>query len=206
MSSLLRMVPNILTISRLIFAGVFVWLLCSLDYAALERAANGGQVSDGAKTKLFVALLLFVVAVFTDVADGYLARRLKVVSKFGRVVDPLADKILVGGGVILLAVIGKEVTGIAWWMVIVILGRELLVSIARHVSEHMGVDFSATWAGKSKMILQSIAIGASLIGMMILPLSRGLRLLRDGLIWAAVIITVVSLVLYLPRFKRVFFK
>ncbi|MBN1436828.1 MAG: CDP-alcohol phosphatidyltransferase family protein [Sedimentisphaerales bacterium] len=204
MSRLLRWIPNILTISRLGIAGVFVWLLCSLDYATLRLGEAGSED----KTKLLAAFLLFVLGVFTDVADGYLARRMKVVSKFGRVVDPLADKILVGGGMIILAVIdkGTGVTGIAWWMVAVVLGRELLVSILRHVSEHMGVDFSATWAGKSKMILQSIALGASLIGMMVMPLSRGLCWLRDGLIWAAVIVTVLSLILYLPRFKRAIFK
>jgi len=137
------------------------------------------------------------------VLDGPLARRLKVTSKFGRTFDPLADKIVVGGGFILLAWYGKEITAIAWWMVAVILAREVLVTIMRHLSESQGRAFGATWAGKLKMFLQSFAIGTVIIYVAHCQGKDWAILVRNISVWVAVIFTAVSALIYLPRLKRI---
>jgi len=114
-----------------------------------------------------VALVLFVVAALTDALDGYLARKWQVVSVFGRIMDPFADKVLILGAFVMLAgpqffatdeLLWTQVAGVTPWMVVVILGRELLVTTIRAVLESQGVDFSAKWSGKVKMIVQSVGI------------------------------------------------
>ena len=123
---------------------------------------------------LDVAFILFVIAGLTDIADGIAARRLNVTSKFGRMVDPLADKILVCGAFICFALIGQPklfglgpvpLAVIHWSVAAVLIARELYVTILRHVAEARGVNFAATASGKIKMFLQSFAIGTVVIKM-----------------------------------------
>lgn len=197
MSPLLRSLPNILTMSRLFLAAGFMVLLALVDYQMLRQ----GQLPHAALRKLQWAFALFVIAALTDLADGVLARRLKVASQFGRSLDPLVDKVLVAGAFILLAIIGHDITGIAWWMVIVILVREVIVTVGRSFSEYLGQEFSATWAGKLKMVLQSIAIAVVVLTMMRFPQPAWAIHVRDGLIWTALITTMVSVLIYIPRLK-----
>jgi len=121
-----RHVPNALTIVRLILSIVFFVLLSRFEY--------GGPQADHT-TVMLAAIVLFVVAALTDAADGYLARRWQAITLFGRVMDPVCDKILVVGAFIFLA--GPQfvmpgdpsttVTGVYPWMVVGVLVRELLV-------------------------------------------------------------------------------
>ena len=107
------------------------------------------------------ALIIFSVAVMTDWVDGYWARRLGQITKLGRILDPLVDKIIICGTFIVLAI--KPDSGIAVWVATVVLCRELLVTALRSFIEQRGGDFSANMAGKLKMVLQCVAIIASLV-------------------------------------------
>lgn len=132
-------------------------------------AVDGNK--DHADMWLLLAAGLFVCAAVTDALDGYFARAWRVVSVFGRVMDPLADKVLVLGGFMLLA--GSAFTSRGFpresfscvepWMVIVLLARELLVTSLRAMVESRGVSFAATASGKLKMILQSVCVPLVLV-------------------------------------------
>ena len=215
-----RTLPNLLTIARVLLAiGFFaiiafgLWPRSGLDPSMRQFWGNVGVV-------------IFVVAALTDFADGFLARRWKVVSVFGRVMDPFGDKLLIIGTFVLLsspvflrteatpagglAVISEPdgrmimTSGVQVWMTLVILGRELLVTSIRGVMEGLGIDFAAGWSGKWKMVLQSIAAPTALF-VAVNPFaleSTVWTFLRDGFVWAAVVVTVWSALPYLMRARR----
>ncbi len=194
---LLRQLPNILTASRLVFTLAYLALLWVLDHNALEV-----EVLEKSQVRILDwAFVLFVIAGVTDVIDGPLARAMDVTSQFGRSFDPFIDKILTGGGFILLAMMGQELTSIAWWMVAVVLIREVLITIMRSMSESQGQPFGASWAGKLKMFLQSFAIGAVMVVTAHLQEKQWALWVRDISIWLAVIFTALSALVYLPRLK-----
>lgn len=165
-------IPNLLTLGRAVMAIVVVILLSNVSSRAMQTTPSVGDrlgdLTHASTGVLLTAAILFIIAAFTDALDGHLARKWKAESKFGRVMDPLADKLLVLGTFIMLAGpgftsvvdgIGRiQVSGVAGWMVVAMVGRELLVTSIRGVYEADGVDFSAGWSGKAKMILQSVAI------------------------------------------------
>ena len=148
--------PNQITVSRLVLAIVFFVLLSQYS----QR--------DPRPTMLDVAALIFIVAAVTDILDGYLARKRGEVTALGRVLDPLVDKVLVCGAFILFAgrpfvdASGHNVTEVSAWMVVVIVGRELLVTGLRGFNESLGISFGASVYGKLKMWMQSIAAPAIL--------------------------------------------
>ncbi len=190
-------IPNLLTWSRLALVPVFVVLVAMYRFPEHNAWA------------LLAGAIVFVIASLTDAADGYLARRWNAVSAFGRVMDPVADKALVLGAFVMLCgpnfanSDGDLVTRVAPWMVVVIIARELLVTSIRSVMESSGVEFGAVWAGKLKMILQSIVVPIVLLLIWFEP--RGATI--DGwqqtvialLVWATVIATVVSGVPYVTK-------
>ena len=152
-----------------------------------------------------LSLGVFLVAVATDWLDGYLARRMKLVTTLGRILDPLADKLLICGVFVFLAADPTP----AWrsfvqpWMAVVVLGRELLVTALRSFLERQGKDFSARWSGKLKMGFQCAAVG---VGLFVLSrLSHGKHVPwwmaagLHGLIWTALALTVYSGVAYVRR-------
>lgn len=164
---MLKHIPNILTMGRLVLTIIFlVMILMAPKYYAEGEVPFPGFLD--------VAFILFVVAGLTDIADGIAARRLNVTSKFGRMVDPLADKILVCGAFICFAIIGQPklfdlnstvLTVIHWSVAGILIAREAYVTVLRHVAESRGVNFAATISGKIKMFLQSFAIGTVIIKM-----------------------------------------
>ena len=115
------------------------------------------------------AFVIFVVAAGTDWIDGWYARKYDQVTQLGRILDPFCDKILICGLYILLAVemdpIFPWYAKIAGWMAVVVVGRELLVTVIRSLVEGSGGDFSAKMAGKLKMVFQCVAVGACLIAL-----------------------------------------
>ncbi|MEL6395711.1 MAG: CDP-diacylglycerol--glycerol-3-phosphate 3-phosphatidyltransferase [Planctomycetota bacterium] len=176
-----RSLPNALTIARLVMAAVFVAMLTGIDPSETGR--------------LFGAAALFVVAALTDAADGYLARRFDAISKFGRIADPFADKILVLGAFVMLAGPGLgSASGVQPWMVVTILSRELLVTSIRAVFEGSGADFSASTTGKLKMIAQSV--GAPLI---LVSIAVEWSLVAEITAYMILSITVLSVLPYLWR-------
>jgi len=204
-------IPNALTILRLVLAGVFFALL----EVGLAGVDAWDEPDDRRFAVLLVALALFVVAALTDAADGYLARKWNAISKFGRVMDPFADKILVLGAVVYLAgpafthsgmgeAADLQVSGVAPWMAVLILARELLVTSVRGFFESQGVDFSADLAGKLKMILQSLMVPVVLLVLALADVSTGSvgRWVIDLSVWATVVVTVLSCLPYVVKGVR----
>lgn len=164
---MLRHIPNILTMGRLILTVIFLIMIL----LAPKYYADGDVPFPGF---LDVVFILFVVAGLTDIADGIAARRLSVTSKFGRMVDPLADKILVCGAFFCFALIHEPklfalepaaLAVIHWGTLGVLAAREIYVTVLRHLAEARGINFAATASGKIKMFLQSFAIGTVIIRM-----------------------------------------
>jgi CDP-diacylglycerol--glycerol-3-phosphate 3-phosphatidyltransferase len=161
---MLKLIPNILTFGRLVLTIVFLIMIL---YSPPPGAENRQCFLD-------IAFVLFVVAGVTDVVDGPIARKLNVASKFGRMLDPLVDKILVCGAFVSFAVIGEpklfnlpdSTLGVILWSVAaVLILREVYVTVLRHVAEARGINFAATLSGKLKMFFQSFAIGTVIIKM-----------------------------------------
>lgn len=164
---MLKQIPNILTFGRFVLTVIFLIMLLYSPrfYAQGERPFPGF---------LDIAFILFVTAGLTDMVDGAIARKLGVASKFGRMMDPLADKALVCGAFICFAVIGEPklfdfepvtMAIIRWSVAAIIILREVYVTVLRHIAEARGINFAATVSGKIKMFLQSFAIGTVVIKM-----------------------------------------
>ena len=139
---MLKLIPNILTLGRLVLTIVFLVMI----FLAPPYYADGEVPFPGF---LDIAFILFVIAGLTDIADGIAARRLNVASKFGRMVDPLADKILVCGAFICFALIGQPklfnlgpgvLTVIHWSVAGILIAREVYVTVLRHIAESRGVN------------------------------------------------------------------
>ena len=213
---MLRHVPNLITGSRLILAAAFFTLLSFYQYE--------GRGHPGLLTWAFI---VFVVALVSDYLDGYLARKWKVEGAFGRVVDPFADKILVLGTFIFFAgknfiiperaenpeahrLWVKTITGVAPWMVVIMLGRELLVTSLRGIMESGGKSFGAVWAGKFKMGFQSGAILVILLYVTFRPWLRrhgyeeSAVWIRDIAVWGTVLITLYSGLTYVKNAVTLF--
>src|ERR1017187_1675342 len=136
-------IPNLLTFGRVLAIPFFVWLL---DVPSPVRG--------------FWAAIVFTLAAITDMLDGYLARKLNVVSVLGKFLDPLADKLIVMAALVWMVPMGR----IPAWVVVVLLGRELSVTGLRSVAASEGVVISAGNEGKTKTALQMIGIIALLLG------------------------------------------
>ena len=152
-----------------------------------------------------------LVAAMTDALDGYLARRHNQVTAFGRVLDPFVDKVLVCGAFVFLAggnfrtEDGVQITHMKSWMVVLILGRELLVTGLRGFSEAKGTAFGANIYGKAKMMFQSGAIPVILfiIAHSKEPAADANRLPIQIIVWSTVLITTLSMLPYLYQSKDI---
>lgn len=145
------------------------------------------------------AFVVFLVAASTDWVDGYLARRYGMVTTLGRILDPFADKIIVCGSFIFLAAIPELQHYLHAWMVVVIVGRELLVTALRSFLEQQGSDFSASMSGKLKMVLQCVAIGTALFYLSYEPdaVPAAIGYLLIASVWSAVLLTIYSGLVYI---------
>lgn len=146
----------------------------------------------------FWAALLFSMASLTDLLDGFLARRKRCVTALGKLLDPLADKLLVSAALITLIPKGR----VAAWMAFVIIGRELAVTGLRGIGGAGGVIIDASGLGKAKTILQISSIIALLIHFTYLGID--FHALGEALLWLALVLTVWSGVDYFMRFYRLF--
>lgn len=209
-----RQIPNLITTARLVLAVVFFTILSWYQY--------GGR---GHSILLTIGFFICLIAITTDWLDGYLARKWKVESGFGRVIDPFVDKILVLGSFIFFAgknfiisdpaisqpYVVKTITGVTPAMVVVILGRELLVTSIRGLAEKSGIAFAADRWGKIKMVLQSITILVIITYVYFHEIfrqhfpevlsfyDRWAGTCRDGMIWIMLVATVASAWGYLRR-------
>lgn len=139
-----RQLPNAITVVRILCAPVFAWMLL----------ADGG--SDGPLR--WWAAVLFIVAIATDGIDGYLARRHDIVTDLGKLLDPIADKVLTGAAFVCLSVLGE----LDWWITVVVLVREVGITVHRLVvaSDHV---VAAAWMGKLKTVAQAVALSLALL-------------------------------------------
>lgn len=171
-------IANILTVSRLVLVPVFLMTLFAGD-----GHSTGWRM---------VAFVVFAIASITDHVDGQLARKLGLVTDFGKVIDPIADKALTGAALFGLSALGE----LPWWVTLTIAARELLVTLLRFWVIRYGV-IAASYGGKVKTFAQIIAIGLYL-----LPLPAAL----DPVLWAAMGLalglTVVTGVDYVVRAVR----
>jgi CDP-diacylglycerol--glycerol-3-phosphate 3-phosphatidyltransferase len=149
----------------------------------------------------WTSFVLFVIAAGTDWLDGYYARKYSMVTTLGRILDPFADKVIICGTFMFLAV-DKGILdfpyGLRMWMVVVVVARELLVTTIRSFIEERGGDFSAKWSGKIKMGLQCVAAGACIVFLtypsQTAPLWVTLTMVAS--VWAAVVSTIYSGAIY----------
>jgi CDP-diacylglycerol--glycerol-3-phosphate 3-phosphatidyltransferase len=140
-------------------------------------------VGDGDETFWRIAaFVVFAVAVITDRFDGALARSYGMVTEFGTLADPIADKALIGAALIGLSVLGE----LPWWITVVILAREIGITILRFAVLRRGV-IPASRGGKLKTLVQAVAIG-----LFILPLSGAWLTGAWVIMWAAIVLTVVT--------------
>lgn len=148
------------------------------------------------------ALVVFLLAAMTDWVDGYCARRFGQVTKWGRIWDPFVDKVIVCGMFIFLA--AEPPSGIAPWMAVIVVARELLVTAVRSFIEQQGGDFSAKTSGKLKMVLQCIAVSVSLLVLLAGGLAAPwwLRWALVVAVWLAVLSTIQSGVDYVVAAAR----
>lgn len=171
-----RQLPNAITIARIPLAIVFLVLLL--------LAGTHGESNLALR---WTAGVLFVLAISTDWVDGYLARRYDIVSDFGKLWDPIADKLLTGLAFVGLAILGE----IAWWMVVVILIREWGITVHRLIvaKEHV---VAAAWMGKVKTAVQGVALSWALLPLQVLVGLDAWVLVTTVLMWIVVVLTVAS--------------
>jgi CDP-diacylglycerol--glycerol-3-phosphate 3-phosphatidyltransferase len=167
--------PNALTVLRLALVPVFAVLLLQDD-----GLGDAGR---------YWATLVFTLAILTDRYDGLIARRTGQVTEFGKLADPIADKALTGTALIGLSVLAL----LPWWVTVVILVREVGVTVLRFWVIRHGV-IAASRGGKAKTVVQSLAIG-----LYILPLTGALATTRWWVMAAAVLLTVLSGLDYVYR-------
>lgn len=160
-------VPNGLTALRMVLVPVFAWVLLSHPHNDSWR---------------WMAALIFIIASITDIVDGKVARKYGLVTRFGKLWDPIADKALTGMALVGLSIIGE----LPWWITIVILVREWGITLLRFLILKYGV-MAANRGGKLKTVMQSIAIV-----MYLLPLPSWLHVVGVVVMWVALILTVLT--------------
>lgn len=141
----------------------------------------------------WIALTIFIVASLTDLLDGKIARKYNLVTNFGKFMDPLADKLLVCSALICLV----EMAKLPAWMVIVIIAREFIISGFRLIASDNGVVIAASYWGKFKTTFQMVMI------CLLIADIGAIRMITNVIVWAALILTVVSLIDYLAKNKDI---
>lgn len=175
-------VANIITVVRIFLAPLFIWLLFAdnHEFGVLRYLAAG----------------LFILAIATDSVDGLLARRQNLITDLGKILDPIADKVLTGGALITLSIIGD----LWWWVTIVILVRELGITAFRFAVIRTRV-IPASRGGKLKTVTQAVAISFYLVPLW-LVLGDWMHWVNGVLMAAAVILTVSTGIEYLVNAYR----
>ena len=166
-------IANKITLVRIFLVPVFVLFM----------------LTDFTEYNSLIAFIVFVVATITDKIDGTIARRMNLVTDFGKFLDPIADKLLVCSALICLTADGT----IPAWITIVIIGREFIISAFRLVCADTGKTVAATWWGKSKTIAQMVTI---IVLLMNIP---QLAIFETILIYVSLVLTVISLVDYFVK-------
>ncbi|MDO4746520.1 MAG: CDP-diacylglycerol--glycerol-3-phosphate 3-phosphatidyltransferase [Bacillota bacterium] len=172
--------PNKLTMGRIFAIPVFI-VVFLMDYR-------------------IAAAVIFILAAVTDMLDGHIARKHNLVTNFGKLMDPLADKLLVMAALICMVEMGD----VAGWMVVVILGREFIITGMRQVAAAQGIVIAAGTTGKIKTITQMIAIPLLILENW--PFTAlGIPVPFDQIfLWIALVMTIVSGAEYIMKNKQLF--
>ena len=171
--------PNKLRVLRVILIPFFVVSMM------IENGAN--------QTFRYVAAAIFIIASLTDLLDGKIARKYNLVTNFGKFMDPLADKLLVCSALICLIQLGQ----LPAWMVIIIVSREFIISGFRLVAAEQGIVIAASYWGKFKTTFQMIAVVLMILNF------EALSAVTLICTWAALILTIISLVDYIAKNHKV---
>ena len=169
-------VPNVLTLLRILLVPVLV-------VALLDKTSDGDVL----------AAIVFAIASFTDAIDGYIARSRNAITTFGKLMDPVADKLLIVAALFSLVSLHR----LAPWVAMVIVAREFAVTMTRMAAAPTGVVIAANWWGKTKTIVQVAAIFALIVAGQPTPAWV------DALVYGAVAITIVSGIDYFFGLRRV---
>lgn len=170
--------PNALTVSRIFLVPILLVVLLTGDFPDRERWG----------------LLVFLAAAMTDYLDGYLARKRSQVTTLGKLLDPIADKILISAAFVALVEMGIAPA----WMVIIVIGREFAVTGLRTIASAEGVTISASRLGKFKMVAQVACCSCLIAGS---PYPDSFLYYVGGLLlWAVVALAVASMVHYFQTF------
>ena len=172
--------PNKLTVLRVILVPFFVFFLLGADWI--------GSFSP------YIALIIFIVASLTDMLDGKIARKYNLITNFGKFMDPLADKLLVCSAMICMI----ELNRLPAWFVIIIIGREFIISGFRLIAAENGIVIAANYWGKFKTVSQMI-----MIILLILHFGGIFVILEQIFIWLSLALTIISLVTYIWQNKSV---
>ncbi len=179
----MRHLPNLITGARFVLTALLAVLLM------FEQTVVMG----------FFCWLLFSFAAATDWVDGYLARRFEAVTVLGKLMDPLADKVLVSTALIMLIPLDR----LPAWIALVILSREMIVTGLRGLASSSGLVVAASGLGKIKSIVQYIGLGTLIFPLGILPIPA-LHQIGIGIVYIALILTVWSGVDYFYKLRSVF--
>ena len=167
--------PNKLTVFRACMVPVFVFVMLWDGFGEYGK---------------YAAAAVFILASATDWLDGYLARKNGLVTDFGKFMDPIADKLLVCSAMICLV----ENDALAAWIVIIIIGREFIISGFRLVASDKGTVIAASYWGKFKTVFQMI-----MVILLILDLGGVFDTIAEVVVWISVALTVISLIDYLHK-------
>ena len=148
----------------------------------------------------YAAAIIFILAALTDMLDGHIARKHNLVTNFGKLMDPLADKLLVMSALICLV----QVEYVPGWMVIVILGREFIITGMRQVAAAQGIVIAAGTTGKIKTITHMIAIPLLILENWPFSLLNFNLPMDTIFLWIALIMTIVSGIEYIAKNKKLF--
>ena len=198
--------PNRITIARF----MLVLIMIGVMLFPYETVSNVNLGSTLIPLPYFVALVLFVVASFTDFLDGYLARKLNLVTNFGKFLDPFADKVLTNSAFILLMItpswVEIELIRVPAWIVIIMIIRDLAVDGIRMIGVSQGKVIAASKIGKLKTVMQIIAIIFVFLNDAIfsfLNLPNGFTI-TDFILYLAALISLISLISYLYYNRGIF--
>ncbi|MEA9985319.1 MULTISPECIES: CDP-diacylglycerol--glycerol-3-phosphate 3-phosphatidyltransferase [Subtercola] len=164
--------PNAITVIRILLAPIFFWMLLA------DNGADGGL--------RYAAAILFILAIATDGIDGHLARRNNQVTDLGKILDPIADKVLTGGALVGLSILGE----LPWWVTIIILIREVGITVYRFAVLSQRV-IPASRGGKIKTLAQSIAISLALLPLWV-PLGDWMFVVNAIFMSIAFVLTVIT--------------
>lgn len=187
--------PNKITVARIILIPIIIlFLLVGFDFGRLEFGGAVITVSE------IIAVLVFIIAASTDGLDGYIARKRKLVTNLGKLLDPLADKLLITAALISLV----EMQRLGAWIAIIIIGREFAVTGLRLIAVEKGHVIAASKLAKWKTSVQIVALVSLMLNNF--PFTFIHIPFAQIAIWAAVVITVWSGVDYFVKNKEILLK